>query len=120
MTNPTPNFADETVYRDYIISPGSFGPGDRFSFAHDDYDGAEDAFDHRCGYGATVEDCKAQIDEQTEGVHMVYGGYEIDGLESGTCMVSLDGEDVFVALDLAQARHWVDGENFLNAKREEE
>jgi hypothetical protein len=32
-------------------------------FYHDDYDGAEDAHDDRCGDGPSVEDCKRQIDE---------------------------------------------------------
>lgn len=41
-----------------------------YSFFHDDYDGAPehlyDGFssDTRCGQGASVDDCKAQIDEQ--------------------------------------------------------
>lgn len=42
-----------------------------WSFWHDDYDGAEDARDGRCGHGASVEDCKAQIDEME--------------LDTGTC-----------------------------------
>lgn len=33
-----------------------------WSFVHDDFDGAEDAGDHRCGYAATVEACRAEID----------------------------------------------------------
>lgn len=34
-----------------------------FAFCHDDYDGAEDAKDDRCGYANTVEEAKAEIDE---------------------------------------------------------
>lgn len=43
-----------------------------WAFVHDDYDGApihsesDDCPDHRCGFGASVEDCKQQIDEQIE------------------------------------------------------
>lgn len=34
-----------------------------YEFVHDDYDGAPDANDNRCGYGQTIENCKDQIDE---------------------------------------------------------
>ena len=34
-----------------------------WSYWHDDYDGAPDAFDHRHGDAASVEDCKREIDE---------------------------------------------------------
>lgn len=37
-----------------------------YDFAHEDYDGAPDSGDHRCGNGASVEDCKEQIDEIIE------------------------------------------------------
>jgi hypothetical protein len=39
----------------------------RYSFSHDDYDGAEDSNDNRYGYGRTIEACKAEIDEIEEG-----------------------------------------------------
>lgn len=35
-------------------------------FAHEDYDGAEDANDGRAGCGPSIEDCRSQIDEQIE------------------------------------------------------
>ena len=35
-------------------------------FSHDDFDGAEDANDMRCGYEHTVEECKAEIDAWEE------------------------------------------------------
>ena len=35
-------------------------------FVHDDYDGAEDANDNRHGHAASVEECKAEIDDWHE------------------------------------------------------
>ena len=35
-----------------------------YEYVHDDYDGAEDSHDNRCGYGESVEACKAEIDER--------------------------------------------------------
>lgn len=37
-----------------------------WSFAHEEYDGAPDAGDHRCGDGHDVPDCKRLIDELIE------------------------------------------------------
>lgn len=37
-----------------------------FDFCHEDYDGAPDSGDRRCGSGMSVEDCKEQIDELIE------------------------------------------------------
>lgn len=37
-----------------------------FTFAHDDFDGAPDANDNRCGQGKSVQDCKAQIDDHED------------------------------------------------------
>jgi hypothetical protein len=34
-----------------------------YTFVHDDYDGAPDGGDTRCGYGDSVESCMRQIDE---------------------------------------------------------
>ncbi len=36
-------------------------PHGRWEFVHDDYDGAPDSGDHRCGQAATVEDCIDEI-----------------------------------------------------------
>jgi len=33
-----------------------------FGYTHDDYDGADDGSDHRCGWERTVEEAKAAID----------------------------------------------------------
>lgn len=48
------------TYRGYVIEPAW---GGRFDFVHQDYDGAPDSKDRRCGLGTSVQDCKAQIDE---------------------------------------------------------
>ena len=37
-----------------------------YEYVHDDYDGAPDAGDNRCGHGQTVEECKAEIDQYIE------------------------------------------------------
>jgi hypothetical protein len=34
-----------------------------FTFVHQDYDGAEDANDHRFGDGVSIQDCIEQIQE---------------------------------------------------------
>jgi len=49
-------------YKGYRICDG-WSHVYRYSFVHEDYDGAPDANDHRCGGGTTIEDCKKQIDE---------------------------------------------------------
>ena len=40
-----------------------------WDFAHDDYDGAPDAGDMRCGYGSSPQDCIQQIKEITAGLY---------------------------------------------------
>ena len=40
------------------------GDWTNYEYVHDDYDGAEDSCDNRCGYGESVETCKAEIDER--------------------------------------------------------
>jgi hypothetical protein len=48
-------------YRGYFIYPAEYAvPDSRFQYVHKDYDGPED---NRFGYGATVEECKAEIDD---------------------------------------------------------
>ena len=34
-----------------------------YDFVHEDYDGAPDSGDNRCGSGHSIKDCKQQIDE---------------------------------------------------------
>jgi hypothetical protein len=41
--------------------------GFEWAFAHDDYDGAPDAGDSRCGHAGSVAACKAEIDDRTDG-----------------------------------------------------
>ena len=47
-------------WRIYLSNNGH--PQCEYEFVHDDYDGADDANDNRCGYGKTVEECKQEID----------------------------------------------------------
>lgn len=53
-------------YRNYHIYFNTYiGPGCdtvAYCFAHNDYDGAPDAHDHRNGACATIDECKAEID----------------------------------------------------------
>ena len=55
----------KTAYRDWHID---FDPPPiptrncDWQFWHDDFDGAEDANDNRCGYAASLEEAKAEID----------------------------------------------------------
>lgn len=55
----------KTLYRDYQISenPCNIARECDFVFSHKDFDGAPDANDSRCGFGPTVDDCMAQIDD---------------------------------------------------------
>lgn len=54
-----------TRYGDWHIAPAtvSYMASTDWAFWHDDYDGAPDGNDHRCGHGASIEHCKSQIDE---------------------------------------------------------
>lgn len=47
-------------YKNYRICIGYYVA---YEFVHDDYDGAPDANDNRCGHASSIEDAKAQIDE---------------------------------------------------------
>ena len=53
------------TYRGYRIYPASYSPAPEFDweFLHEDYDGAPDGNDNRCGRGASAADCIAQIDD---------------------------------------------------------
>lgn len=52
------------TYRGYQISPSlvSYMPASDWCFAHEDYDGAPDGNDTRCGYAASPEACREEID----------------------------------------------------------
>lgn len=49
-------------YRIYVANEGPHA----YAYAHDDFDGADDANDSRYGYADTVEACKAEIDERED------------------------------------------------------
>lgn len=51
-------------YGDWHIDPAAWrrpSPSADWDWLHDDYDGAEDAGDHRCGSAASVFDCLNEI-----------------------------------------------------------
>lgn len=52
-------------WRIYLAEP-EYGAQFMYQYIHDDYDGAEDARDHRFGYARSVEFAKAAIDEYEE------------------------------------------------------
>ncbi len=60
----------ETNYRGYRIN---FNPPpiptrfDDWQWSHEDFDGAPDAYDNRCGTSASLEQAKADIDAQIGG-----------------------------------------------------
>lgn len=61
------SFTNPIWYRDkWRIYPGNtvFAA---WVFSHDDFDGAPDSGDGRCGYGDAIEDCKRDIDEMCDG-----------------------------------------------------
>lgn len=47
-------------YKGYVIKPDTYG----FEFYHEDYDGAPDSGDKRCGHSVTIGGAMALIDEQ--------------------------------------------------------
>lgn len=55
----------DIVYREFHIgrSSVSYMAATDWCYAHDDYDGAEDANDNRCGYAPSLEAAKSDIDE---------------------------------------------------------
>lgn len=54
-------------YRIYLCDQDAhtFG-GYEYAYVHDDYDGAEDAYDHRHGYTKTIDEAKTEIDDLCE------------------------------------------------------
>lgn len=56
------------LYRGYHVGPAAYSPAAQFDweFAHEDFDGAPDGNDNRCGRGASASDCMAQIDDLIE------------------------------------------------------
>jgi hypothetical protein len=49
-------------WRIFVGEP-QYGSQFAYQYVHDDFDGAEDANDHRCGHAPTIDECKAEIDE---------------------------------------------------------
>lgn len=53
-------------YRIYLDPQPPAAPGweaFNYAFVHDDFDGAPDSGDNRCGNGRTLQECLDQIDE---------------------------------------------------------
>lgn len=52
-------------YQGYLIYPSDEVDHKMcgFTWVHEDYDGAPDAYDHRHGFGASIEGCIMQINE---------------------------------------------------------
>lgn len=57
---PGSNYSNPIWFGKWRIYLGDYTP---YQFVHDDYDGADDAYDGRHGFGNSVEDCKDQIRE---------------------------------------------------------
>lgn len=57
---PGLSWSNPIWHRNYRIYVGDYTP---YEFVHDDYDGAPDANDTRCGHATSIEDAKAQIDD---------------------------------------------------------
>lgn len=57
-------YQNAIMYRGYRIHHRDSAYDKRWSFIHDDYDGAEDAHDHRLGSESTIEECIVAINEQ--------------------------------------------------------
>lgn len=66
-----PSWATET-YREFHIFPSSvsYMRSTDWSYSHDDYDGADDSNDNRCGHGASIEECKREIDLYWEDIEL--------------------------------------------------
>ena len=65
MTDRTPgsSWTNPIWYRRYRIYQSDTVLSPPWAYVHDDYDGAEDAHDHRHGYAGSVIEAKVEIDE---------------------------------------------------------
>lgn len=54
-------------YGRWRIYLGEGWPGCEWAYSHDDYDGACDAGDSRCGHCVSIAVAKVEIDEMTDG-----------------------------------------------------
>lgn len=61
----TLTYSNPVMYQGYrIFHWDEVDPAcNQFRFVHEDYDGADDAKDHRFGYGDSINDCIRQINE---------------------------------------------------------
>lgn len=64
MTAPGSCWSNPIWYRDVWRIYESSVCEDTYHYLHDDYDGADDANDHRLGSCNTVEECKEEIEER--------------------------------------------------------
>ena len=64
---PGTTYNNPIWYRGYRIylSDGHLGQ-QQFTFCHDDFDGADDSNDNRCGDAESEQDAKNQIDDMEE------------------------------------------------------
>jgi len=54
-------------YKNYTITRAvNSWPYANYEFVHDDYDGAPDAYDFRCGTASSAEECKELIDDMED------------------------------------------------------
>lgn len=62
---PGSSYANPIWYGKWRIFVGEpqYGKQFAYQYLHDDFDGAEDANDYRCGHAATVDECRAEIDD---------------------------------------------------------
>jgi len=77
-------------YRGYLIFQGSNHL--KYDFIHKEYDGADDAFDPRCGGANTIEDCIAYIDEIEEEEDLK--PFDIEKAKAGHPVVTREGQSV--------------------------
>ena len=66
---PGSSWSNPIWHGKWRIYVGGEMPGENYAFVHDDYDGADVAFDvasrdDRYGYARTIEEAKAEIDER--------------------------------------------------------
>lgn len=60
----TLTYENPVMYQGYRIHHnGANEKAIPYTFQHEDYDGADDAHDHRYGFGSSIEDCIRQINE---------------------------------------------------------
>jgi len=52
-------------WRIYVGEP-QYGRQFAWAYVHDDFDGAPDGYDGRCGYASSVEDAKSEIDDRDD------------------------------------------------------